>query len=373
MLERRKLLKLVWHVTNRCNFNCTYCYVVVNRYHDDMPTSKMLEIADKINATEIQSVQFTGGEVFTRGDMLPIMERLSDRISIGVATNGSLITPKTAEYLASRDVFTSITVDSLDDATNRSTRVGSDTPLLLRNLKLLVKSGVRTGVSSVVSNTNSKTLAEMAEYFFNLGAVSWKANILRNAGEALESSTYGGLALDYQSQETLLRQLYELRLKYKPLGFNVVASTSPYPGYFETFAKDKDRAGSCFCGYTKVDLKFDGGLVPCDGIKYPDDYTKQGFEIPNILDGRSLQEIFRDSKLLRLWSIATSGVVPIGCNDCAFFENCRGMCRGEAMVRQGSPAGLLGFSTGCARNNKIRAESRNPLRLVGQPILPSAR
>ena len=84
MLGRRKLLKVIWHLTNRCNFACTYCYVKVNRFQIDLSTDQMLSIADQINAAEAGSVQLTGGEALLRPDMLEILDRLSRGIAISV-------------------------------------------------------------------------------------------------------------------------------------------------------------------------------------------------------------------------------------------------------------------------------------------------
>ncbi len=363
VLENRKLIKLIWHVTNRCNFACSYCYVVVNRYKTDLPTEQMFDIVDQINRSGIRALNLTGGEVFTREDILPILERIHPEIRVGIATNGSRITPEIARAMAERDAFASITIDSLDDAVNQSTRVGSDTPRLLENVKLLIDSGVRTGLSVVATRTNAGHIAQMAEHFYRMGAVSWKVGALRNTGEALESHSFSSLALGYEEEERLLNTLYDLRLKYRPLGFEVRASFTPHPVYFEKFASEIGGKSPCLCGYARAVLKHDGGLVPCDAIKYPDDYVKAGFAIPNILQGSELQEAFYESSLFRLWTMATSGAVPVGCNNCSYFDACRGFCRGQSMVRTGTVTGLLGRSTSCARNDKIRATGVRPIRV----------
>ncbi len=184
VLGKRKLLKLIWHLTNRCNLGCTYCYVKVNRFHDDLPTDRMLVIADKINESGIPSVQLTGGEVFMRPDVPAIIDRLSGKIRIGVATNGSMMSPEIASSLASRDAFVSISLDHITHALNVLTRKGSDTNVLIENLRMLVRAGVKTGVSTVVTRYNYRDLPQIAEFVYRQGVSSWKAIVLGKIGLA---------------------------------------------------------------------------------------------------------------------------------------------------------------------------------------------
>lgn len=364
VLQRRKLTKLIWHVTNRCNFACTYCYVVVNRFTADLPTESMLAIAEKINASGVRALNITGGEAFARDDLIAILERITPKIRIGIATNGSKISPEVARFLADRDIFVSITIDSLDGETNRHTRVGSDTPRLLENVKLLIDSGVRTGLSTVATRTNVREVDRMAEYFQRIGGFSYLVGSLRETGEALESRSFDSLALDYGEEEGLLTRLYALRQKYRPEGFEVRASLASHAAYFETFSSEEGGLNPCLCGYARAVLKHDGGLVPCDAIKYPEDYRSAGLEVPNVLKGEALDDLFLSSRLFQLWTLATSAVVPVGCSNCNYFEACRGWCRGMSLVRARAASGLFGRSTNCARNDKLRASRVRPLRVL---------
>ncbi len=356
LLSRRKILKLMWHLTNRCNLACSYCYVKVNRFTTDLPTEKMLEIADRINEAGVGTVQMTGGEVSLRPDLLEIVDRISRKVQIGLATNGSHITPDMARFFAERGVFVSLSIDHVIDARNVLTRKGSDTPLLLANLRILVEAGVKTGVSSVITRANFRDVAALAKHFHELGVYSWKGIVLSYLGEAKDSGMFDRSMLDYAEEEETMKTLYGLRQEYLPTGFQVKTSKGPFPAFYETFAQEKGYGSSCLCGYVKATLKHDGGLVPCDSIQYPEDYWRGGFAIPSVLEGESLNTIFQESALFQYWALATAGVVPVGCNNCSIFDSCRGACRGKSLVRAGNPAGLFGRSEECARNNKIRFE-----------------
>ena len=352
MLGRRKLLKVIWHLTNRCNFACTYCYVKVNRFQIDLSTDQMLSIADQINAAEAGSVQLTGGEALLRPDMLEILDRLSRGIAISVNTNGSLLTPDLIEALAKRTALVSISLDHYDHAVNVRTRKGSPTPELAAHLRALSDAGIETAVTTVVTRYNHRDLARMAEFLRGLGVRTWKALTVSAIGEAADPAVYDGLTLSSAEQDQALRTVYDLRQTYASTGFEVKADISPTPAFYELFANHENPSTSCFCGYVKATIKHDGRIVPCDSIEYPGDFLRAGIRAPSLLTDGTLRDLFRDSALFQYWSMATAGVVPMGCNNCEFFQQCRGFCRGRSLVAAGTVSGLFGpaHAHDCARS-----------------------
>lgn len=349
MLRRRKLLKVVWHLTNRCNLACTYCYVKVNRFPVNLSTDSMLRIADQINAAEAGSVQLTGGEALLRPDILTILDRLSPGINVSVNTNGVLLSPKLMEAFRARSTFVSISLDHYDPVINALTRRGSPTSELVSNLRQLADAGIETGVTTVVTRYNYRDLTGIAEFLRRLGVNSWKAVTVSRIGEAADPAVYGGLALTSEQASQALHMVYDLRQSYHSTDFEVKADVSPYPAYYELFGSEENQSTSCFCGYVKATIKHDGGVVPCDSIEYPGDYLRSGIQPPSLLTDGNLSEIFRESPLFRYWAVATAGVVPIGCNNCQFFQQCRGFCRGRSLAVAGRISGLFGPAPECAR------------------------
>ncbi len=355
VLRRRKLLKVVWHLTNRCNFGCTYCYVKVNRFHTDLSTDQMLLIADQINAAGAGSVQLTGGEALLRPDILTILDRLYRTIEISVNTNGALLTPDLIEAFRKRKVFVSISLDHYDHEVNVRTRRGSSTPVLIDNLRSLAEAGIETGVTTVVTCHNHRDLAHIAEFLRGLGVSTWKATLVNELGEAAEPSVYGGLTVSPADQAEALRTIYDVQQSYASTDFKVKVDLSAHPAYYELFGNQESQSTSCFCGYVKATIKHDGRLVPCDSIEYPGDYLQSGIQAPSLLTDGTLRDLFRDSPLFHYWSMATAGVVPLGCNNCEFFQRCRGFCRGRSLVAAGKISGLFGPAQArdCARTLRL--------------------
>lgn len=342
VLRRRKLLKVVWHLTNRCNFACTYCYVKVNRFHNDLSTDQMLSIADQINAAGARSLQLTGGEALLRPDFLTILDRLSSAIEVSVNTNGALLSPELIEALGERKAFVSISLDHYDHALNARTRKGACTPELVSNLRKLSAAGVTTGVTTVVTRHNHRDLVGIADFMHGLGVSTWKAITVAGIGEAADPAVYQGLTLSSAEAAQALTTIYDLRQSYASTGFEVKAEASPTPAFFELFGRERNQGTSCFCGYVKATIKHDGRIVPCDSIEYPGDYLRAGIKAPSLLTDGTLLDLFRESPIFHLWSMATAGVVPVGCNNCEFFQQCRGFCRGRSLVTAGKLSGLFG-------------------------------
>ena len=359
MLHRRKLLKVVWHLTNRCNFACTYCYVKVNRFTVDLPTGQMLRIADQINAAEAGSVQLTGGEALLRSDIIPILDRLSRAINVSVNTNGALLSPQLIQAFRERNTFVSISLDHYDPGINALTRKGSPTPELVSHLRELADAALDTGDTTVATRYNYRDLGPIAEFLRGLGVSTWMAITVSGIGEAADPAVYGGLALSPEEASRALHTVYDLRQSFASSDFEVKADVSPYPAYYELFGKEKNQSTSCFCGYVKATIKHDGRVVPCDSIEYPGEYLQSGIQPPSLLTDGTLLEIFRESPLFRYWAMATAGVVPIGCNNCQFFQQCRGFCRGRSLVAAGKISGLFGPATDCARNLMLHSSGRS--------------
>lgn len=357
MLSRRKLMKLVWHLTNRCNLACTYCYVKVNRFRSDLPTEQMLSISDQINASGAGSVQLTGGEALLRQDLLTVLDRLSRTISISVNTNGALLTSEMIDALSERKVFVSISLDHYDHALNVRTRKGSPTVELIAHLRRLADAGITTGVSTVVTRYNHHDLGGIAEVLRQSGVSTWKAITVSSIGEAADPGVYGELTISPAEQGRALQTIYDLRQSYASTGFEVKAGVSPHPAFYELFGGEDNQSTSCLCGYVKATIKHDGRMVPCDSIEYPGDYLRAGIRAPSLLTDGTIRDIFRESRLFHYWSMATAGVVPLGCNNCEFFQRCRGFCRGRSLVAAGKVSGLFGPAQDCARNLLLHAES----------------
>lgn len=83
-------LEFDWHLTNRCNFDCTYCHPqikrVLNRQHLDEPHYSL--VAKRFNDTgKICGIHMSGGEPFMFPDFLALCRELTKKHYISINTN----------------------------------------------------------------------------------------------------------------------------------------------------------------------------------------------------------------------------------------------------------------------------------------------
>jgi len=102
---RRVPLKGSLELTLQCNLRCKHCYL--DGVHDGIPgeqelsTEEWYDILDQLADAGTLWLLMTGGEPFARSDFLDIYTYAKKRgFLITIFTNGTLITPEIADYLA---------------------------------------------------------------------------------------------------------------------------------------------------------------------------------------------------------------------------------------------------------------------------------
>jgi uncharacterized protein len=182
--QRKPSKKLAcWvHLTNSCNLACGYCYIHKssgNLTIDDGKKliEKMLLSAEKALIPEI-SLKFAGGEPLLRLDVLKEMVRFAEakkggkKFSYNVLTNGTLITPAIAGYLAEKGVGVGVSLDGLREANDaaRPTRAGSGSfDLVLEGIRALRECGIEPSINITVSMANILDLVDVTGFLLDLG------------------------------------------------------------------------------------------------------------------------------------------------------------------------------------------------------------
>lgn len=121
-----RIQNLILQVTQRCNLRCSYCAysgLYYNRDHENKDMS--FETAQKAidfmlqRSDEIDKVvcSFYGGEPLLKLDLIKqcvnyvLEKREKERVIFNITTNGTLLTPETAAFLASHDFSILISLD----------------------------------------------------------------------------------------------------------------------------------------------------------------------------------------------------------------------------------------------------------------------
>jgi len=103
---QRAPLHGIIEVTHRCPLKCAHCYNNLptndrEAQHNELTFEEHCNILDKINEAGCLWLLYTGGEIFVRKDFLDIYTYAKQKgLLITLFTNGTLITPKVADYLS---------------------------------------------------------------------------------------------------------------------------------------------------------------------------------------------------------------------------------------------------------------------------------
>ena len=104
VLERRIPIVGSFELTERCNLSCKHCYINLptnNRAARaaELTTEEICRILDEMADAGCMWLLLTGGDPFLRPDFLDIYTYTKKKgICVTVFTNGTMITPKIADY-----------------------------------------------------------------------------------------------------------------------------------------------------------------------------------------------------------------------------------------------------------------------------------
>ncbi len=177
------------HLTNACNLRCTYCYIhKTNEAMDESTARKAVEMlfqeARKHGYKSIK-LKYAGGEASLNFGLIqrlhPYAQTLSAQSGIELETvmltNGVRLTPEMLDFLHTRHIGLSVSLDGLGAVhdVQRPFLGGQPTSQLVQhNIDRALECGVKPHLSITVTEQNAATIADVAafalerELFFNL-------------------------------------------------------------------------------------------------------------------------------------------------------------------------------------------------------------
>ncbi len=222
-----KVLRATIHLTNRCNLNCVYCGFDSGASEDQeqIPFEGIKKAIQALAAHGVPRVDFSGGEIFLRKDLFDIIKQVENTgLSLGLLTNGTLITEKVAKKLGQTQVHSvTISLDGFND-THDSFRGKDSFNKAIRGIQNIIKhTNIKVKVMLTLTKTNSKDVARLAKMLSDMGV--WRV-VVRAC------DTMGRSKEDYIPTEKEVWQVYRDLLIYsdelKP-DFIEWSFTNPYP------------------------------------------------------------------------------------------------------------------------------------------------
>ena len=183
--------RVIWEVTNYCNYQCKHCCASASKKDTttEIETERFLTILDELKNFGIKEIYFSGGEPFSRKDILTILKRAKENgITSNISTNGSFITEEIACELETLNLNKiHISLDSHKEKDFNDFRGGEYFEPTIRAIKLLKKHNLYVRVGAVIWKNNINELEEMINFLIELGVDEVVFNWLVKVGRLVEN------------------------------------------------------------------------------------------------------------------------------------------------------------------------------------------
>lgn len=159
-------------VTRRCNNQCIHCYNNLptgdrDALLNELTYDEQCRIIDEMVEAGCSWLLYTGGEIFLRKDFLDIYTYAKKKgLLITLFTNGTLITPEIADYLAEWRPFSiEITLYGRTKETyEKITRIPGSYERCMRGIHLLMERGLPLKLKTMALTLNKHEIWEMKRF-----------------------------------------------------------------------------------------------------------------------------------------------------------------------------------------------------------------
>lgn len=277
--------RVIWEVTNTCNYGCRYCIFssTARKHADELSTAQALSVIDQLAMAGFTHVKFTGGEPFSRPDMMELLEHTHQRgLVFDISTNASLITPELAARLtAAKPDKVHVSLDGYSREQQEAVRGKRTYQPTLDGLKLLTAAGLPVRIGCVVYKNNQHNLGELVELCHVLGCEEVIFSLMEPVGRMRgKTDLLCSRPLDeLQAEINRLQESYANRIKLS-----------------SSFARTvKAGRGRCPGGEQFISIDHKGRVSPCTWVaEYRPAYisakTLHDTSLCDILDGPEISQ-----------------------------------------------------------------------------------
>ncbi len=146
-----------FELTYDCNLSCKHCYISKKGRKKELSYKETSSILDQLAVLGCFNLTLTGGEIFTRPDILKILEHAKNKgFSLTLLTSATLITPKIADYLKEIGIYgVIVSLYGITKQTYESvTDVSGSFQECLRGINLLQNRNIHISINTMVMNLN---------------------------------------------------------------------------------------------------------------------------------------------------------------------------------------------------------------------------
>lgn len=334
---------VVWSATQTCNFSCLHCQSAATdqRIPGELSTTEARAMIDDLVLLGVSSLIVTGGEPLIREDVQELVGRAAARgIHVGLATNGSLLTPAVVAALAEmgvRDVMVSIC--GPEEIHDRFRLQPGAYRKAVEGIRAARRGGIRVGVRFTVTGDNIDDLPRVLQLVEEeeLSSVEIHHLVYSQRGSVLE-----GVDLSHPEArdvtETVIAQADRWIREGREI--DVRTSRSDFDGPFLVlwlYEHDSSRTAAAIEMLEARGGNDDGvrnAAIDSFGFVHPD-WCGSDLVIGSIRE-RPFSEIWRDGSNTLLRDLRDRRALLKGrCATCRWLDVCNGGVRARASATSG--------------------------------------
>ncbi|NLL83098.1 MAG: 12,18-didecarboxysiroheme deacetylase [Lentisphaerae bacterium] len=330
---------VVWNVTRRCNLNCRHCYSHSANvdYSGELTTQEGLVLLDDLAAYGVPVVLFSGGEPLMRPDILELIAATTARgMRAVVSTNGTLLTPATAERLREAGLsYAGVSLDGLAETNDKFRGANGAFDKAMAGIRACREAGVKVGLRFTLTREN---VADLSGVFDLIGREEIPRVCFYHlvyTGRATNLTVAGRLSHDETRRvvDLIMERTRALHEAGKPLEVLTVDNHADGPYvYLRLLREDPVRAAAVLELLQMNGGNGSGRAIGCvswDGTVHPDQFWRH--EALGNVRQRPFSTIWSDPEVTLLSELRNRKTLLHGrCATCRWLNICNGNFRVRA-------------------------------------------
>lgn len=214
-------------VTNRCNYQCTYCYGdYYHQKHENFSTTELLQIIDDLSKMGARIINLIGGEPLLRDDIDLLAKRVKKNGMICTISSNLSLLPEKIDKLRGIDIDSIDTsLDGLEEGNDKNRGKGTFQKTF-KGIKCAIENNIKTNVNMVLTKYNLADVEPMIKLAADTGfALSF--NVVYES-HSYEYKNYQDSFNIKNKDDKAIKDILEKIISYKEKGYPVRFSKAAY-------------------------------------------------------------------------------------------------------------------------------------------------
>lgn len=313
----------VWEVTMACNMRCKHCgSSCETALPGELTTEEAFKFIDMCKDLNMKWVSISGGEPFTRSDLVQLIRRLRDKgILVNIISNGWLISEDIVKQLQDvNGLRVNISIDGPEYIHDEVRKQGSFARSK-NSFELLRKHSIPAGCITTITKKNIDHLNELKYFLINHGVECWQLQIGMPMGNLASRPDW---VLDPEDVNRIIDFCYDVSMEGK-----IDVYPADCVGYYsnkqgEIYKKSYNidyipEWEGCNAGINGFGILHNGDIIGCTSIR-----DKEYIE-GNIKE-RTLRDIWEDPNSFKWIRNFDINKLKGDCLKCEYAPRCKGGC-----------------------------------------------